>query len=415
MFNEDLLRHEYSRLVSVLVHEFGARCLPDIEDAVQAAMFSAVQKWQESEKPENPTAWLYRVARNQLIDDLRKADRRRKLLKRESVLLQADPANGKRNAPSAYEESLLHMLFLCCDPAVPEESRLAFMLRTLCGFSIPEISARLFSSEANIYKRIARARDCLRRGDVQELNLDSDEFRRRLPSVRKALYLMFTEGYLSIDPDNAIRLELCEEATRLSLMLAENPRGDQPETSALVALMLLNSARLAGRQARSGGLLFLEEQDRSQWNHDLVGRGIQWLSKSASGEQFTRFHCEAGIAATHCLAPSYGETKWQEIVRNYEVLFRIVDIPVHRLNHAMALAEIKGAKAGLATLENYLPPSWLSGSYLWFAVMADLNFRSENFDAATRDFDLALATAPSESIRNLIRRRLRHNQDAMRG
>ncbi|MEL6108941.1 MAG: sigma-70 family RNA polymerase sigma factor [Planctomycetota bacterium] len=410
MFGEHRFRHDYAKLVAVLTRQLGARYLPDIEDAVQGAMVAAVQRWGVAGAPDNPTAWLYHVAKNQVLANLRTAGRRRRLLERNHATA-TPPADREASATEPeYLDSLLHMLFLSCDDAVPDESRLAFMLKTLCGFSTAEIAARLFASEESVYKRLSRARDRLRESDASNRVLRSADFEVRTPSVRRVLYLMFSEGYLSIDGERSIRLELCEEAIRLGLLLADHPTGEHPETSALVALMLLNFARLNGREGANGGLLLLEEQDRGKWDHELIVHGLEWLQKSASGEHFTRYHCEAGIAATHCIAPSFAETQWGEIAKNYEVLFSFSEIPVHRLNHALAIAEIEGPAAGLASLRKYRPPSWLTGSYLWAAVMADLSFRNGEFDAADENLEVALATAPSEAIANLIRRRSRKNQ-----
>ena len=197
------------------------------------------------------------------------------------------------------------MLFVCCDDAIPRESRLVLALKTLCGFSTAEIALRLFTSEANVHKRLARARDRLREAppDLQTPPLET--LRSRLPSVHAVLYLLFNEGYLSAHAEQAIRRELCDEAIRLATLLAEHPVGAVPETFALLALMHLHAARLGARLDGMGGLLLLEEQDRSLWDRERMQLGAEWLERAASGEVFSRFHAEAGIAAEHCFAPSF--------------------------------------------------------------------------------------------------------------
>src|SRR5262249_38518313 len=156
------------------------------------------------------------------------------------------------------------------------------------------------------------------------------------------------EGYSSAQPDRMIRRELCDEALRLALALRDDPAGALPETDALVALMCFHAARFEARVDGMGGLLLLEEQDRSLWDRDLIQRGLDHLTRSARGETPSRYHAEAGIAAEHCLAPSYAETNWQQIVGLYEVLERIAPSPLNVLNRAIALAEWKGPEAGLA-------------------------------------------------------------------
>lgn len=138
-----------------------------------------------------------------------------------------------------------------------------------------------------------------------------DALRSRLPAVQAVLYLLFTEGYLSSRDEEAIRRELCDEAVRLATLLAEHPIGAVPETFALLALMHLHAARLRARRDATGGLLLLEEQDRSVWDRERMRIGAEWLQRSATGAVFSRFHAEAGIAAEHCLAPSFEATRWK--------------------------------------------------------------------------------------------------------
>jgi RNA polymerase sigma-70 factor (ECF subfamily) len=170
--------------------------------------------------------------------------------------------------------------------------------------------------------------------------------------------------------------------------------------------MHLHSARLSARTDGAGGLLLLEEQDRSLWDRERIGLGAEWLKQSASGEVFSRFHAEAGIAAAHCFAPSFKETRWAEISDLYAMLERVAPSPVNIMNQAVAVAEWQGPEAGLALLQALAPPSWLSGSYLWDAVMSDLHRRAGKRDIARQHMDRALASAPTEAVRALLRRRL---------
>ncbi len=160
------------------------------------------------------------------------------------------------------------------------------------------------------------------------------------------IYLLFNEGYLSAHAEQAIRRELCDEAIRLATLLAEHPVGAVPETFALVALMHFHAARLGARLDATGGLLLLEEQDRSLWDRERIQLGATWLQRAASGESFSRFHAEAGIAAEHCFAPSFAETRWKEIADLYEMLERIAPSPLHTLNRAVAVAEWQGRGGG---------------------------------------------------------------------
>lgn len=298
------------------------------------------------------------------------------------------------------------MLFVCCDEALPQESRLALALKTLCGFGTGEIALRLFTTEANIHKRLTRAREKLRQFPVNTQTPPLEALKSRLPSVYAVIYLLFNEGYLSAHQEHAIRRELCDEAIRLATLLATHPVGATPETFALLALMHLHAARLAARQDATGGLLLLEEQDRSCWDQGGIRLGIQWLARAANGESFTRYHAEAGIAAEHCLAPSFAETRWGEIADLYAMLERIDPSPLHTLNRAVAVAEWKGLDAALVLLEDLVPPSWLEGHYLWAAVLADLHRRAGHVDLAAGYREQALAAAPTDKVRDVLQRRL---------
>jgi RNA polymerase sigma factor (sigma-70 family) len=393
--------------VATLVRLAGLQHLELVEDAVQTAFMTALESWTAQGLPDDPGAWLYRVAHNRLIGDLRRrADRHR--------ILQQATGDGAANTegppaphlPDEVRDDQLRMLFVCCDEAIPRESGLVLALKTLCGFSTAEIALRLFTSEANVHKRLARARERLREiaPDLETPPLLA--LRSRLASVHAVLYLLFNEGYLAAHDQEAIRRDLCDEAIRLTTLLTEHPVGAVPETFALLALMHLHAARLAARLDDLGGLLLLEEQDRGLWDREQIQLGLQWLQRAATGEVFSRFHAEAGIAAEHCLAPSFSQTRWQQIAELYVLLERISPSPLHTLNRAVAVAEWRGPDAGLGLLQGLAPPDWLAGSYLWQAVLGDLYRRAGNREAFEKHRERALELAPTEAIRDLLRRRL---------
>src|SRR6267143_1421708 len=299
------------------------------------------------------------------------------------------------------------MLFVCCDEGIPEPSQLVLALKTLCGFDIREIALRLFISEDNVYKRLARARSQLRKFPPRTDGPSEAQITSRLPAVRKILYLLFTEGYLSSHAETAIRRELCNEAIRLTSILAEHPLGQTPETFALLALMHLHAARMSARQDGAGGLVLLEEQDRDLWDREEIQVGLALLARSAHGDVFSRYHAEAGIAAEHCLAPSLQETRWDKVVEFYSLLERSAPSPMHKLNRAVAVAEWKGPAAGLAVLDGFGPPAWLASSYIWAAVLADLHRRCGNVELATGYRTRACKAAPTSAVKQLLQRRLK--------
>jgi len=406
---EHFFRHEYGRLVAMLTRRFGVHRLESIEDAVQKALLAAVEAWPRAGLPENPPAWLYRVAYNQCAGELRRGSRRDALV-RELDDAATDSTDEPLRAFLAGDvrDDVLRMLFACCDGAIPLESQLVLALRTLCGFDVREIAERLFTTEANVYKRLARARSRLRELELVPSDLPTTELSERLPAVQTVVYVLFTEGYLSSHADGPIRRELCDEAQRLAEALAAHPVSATPETFALLALMHLHAARMPARQDGSGGLLLLEEQDRALWNQEQIRLGLSWLARSTEGDAFSRYHAEAGVAAEHCLSPSFRETRWDRIVACYELLDHSAPSALHTLNRALAVAEWRGPAEGLAILEGLAPPPWLVGSHLWSAVLSDLHRRCGHGALANQHRDAALDSAPSNAVREALERRLRH-------
>jgi RNA polymerase sigma-70 factor (ECF subfamily) len=409
---DHFFRRNYGRLVAILARQVGVHHVDLVEDAVQTALMSALTAWVAKGVPDDADAWLYRVARNQLVGTLRRDAGRLRILEGaageaavgDSAMATVTPASPRLDGEVGDE--LLRMLFICCDETIPRDSRLVMALKTLCGFSTAEIALRLFISEANVLKRLGRARERLREiaPDLDAVSLQA--LQPRLASVHVVLYLIFNEGYLSAQSDRAIRREMCDEAIRLATVLAEHPVGATPETFALLALMHFHGARLPARLDGMGGLLLLEQQDRSLWDQDQIRLGAEWLQRSARGESFTRFHAEAGIAAEHAFAPSFAQTRWEEIARLYTRLDQVAPSPLNAMNRAVAVAEWQGPEAGLAALRDVEPPPWLLDFYLWDAVLGDLHRRAGHVEDARRHLARAHAAAPTDAERELLARRL---------
>lgn len=383
-----------------------------IEDAVQWAMAQALEFWPKNQPPKSPSAWLYRVAYRQLLSEFRSSQRRDLLLithysssNDEFIDPEEEAFSGEMN------DAMLRMLFVACNNQIPIESQLVFTLKSLCGFSVREISIRLFTTEANVYKRFSRAKSFLQKNEIQNKTFEIDrllevDVTARLSSVYKVLYLVFTEGYLSSHDDMAIREDLCEEAIRLTQLLATSQFGNVPESYALLALMYFHLARLNARQDDCGALLLLEQQDRSQWNQSYITVAMDLLEKSAQGNNISRYHIEAGIAAEHCMSASFEKTNWKQIVTSYQLLNKISPSPLNILNEAIATAEWQGPEAGLSILQITNMPSWLDHSYHWYTVQADLLFRCGEQYKALEYTELAIAAAPTENIKKLLLKRL---------
>lgn len=403
---EHSFRRSYTEQVAVLSRLVGMHNIDLVEDAVQNALLKALDIWTRQGRPENPSGWLFQVAKNEVIMALRSNRHRQNLLEQHGRDLLASEAEV---SPVTFEpevrDDVLRMMLAVCDPAVPAPSQVAFALKVLSGFSVREISLHLFISEESVYKRLQRARRTLKKQDREITDLHPSAVANRSNSVHSVLYALFTRGHLSTSQNENLRADLCDEAIRLATILAQHPLGAGPKCFALLALMHLVRARLPARVGPTGGLILLENQDRSLWDQAQIHTGLTWLAKSASGDEFSRFHAEAGIAAEHCLAASFSDTRWDRIVSHYEALERVSKSPVHRLNHAVAKAECSGPKEGLAILQSTSPPTWLEGSYLWIAVSADLHQRCGLLEKALALHQQALALAPNSAIREALGRR----------
>ena len=407
---EHFFRHEYGRLVATLTRSFGVDRLQMIEDAVQTALLTALTSWNLSGVPREPGAWLAQVARHRLLDELRRNRTADRVYALDSASRVESEAPAEPPLVDEISDSLLRMLFVCCDDRLPRESRLALALKVLCGFSTREIALRLMTTEANVQKRLSRGRERLaevwRRSPEDVDTPAREQLDRRLESVLETIYLLFTGGYSSGQPNQLVRRELCDEALRLGQLVVGHPVGDQPSAWALLAVMYMHSARLETRVDGAGGLLLLEEQDRSKWDRRMIHRGLDCLTRSARGDVFTRYHAEAAVLAEHCMAPTYAETRWREIVSLYETLERLSPSPIHTLNRAIAVAEVEGAAAGLAILLALRPAAWLAGYYLWDATLGELNRRAGHCEQAVQHLRRALEAAPTDAEKALLRRRL---------
>ena len=404
---DHLFRHEYGQLVALLVRRMGIQYIDKIEDSVQWAMAQALEFWRMNEIPKSPSAWLYRVAYRYLLSELKITQQRTFLLKEHSELENNNAFFHEEEAfSSELSDSMLRMLFVTCHCEMPIESQLVFTLKSLCGFNVREIALRLFITEANVYKRFSRAKSFLQNQSLALDDFVDSDVIARLPSVHRVLYLVFTEGYLSSHADMAIRRDLCEEAIRLTKLLAASHFGKVTNTFALLALMYFHLARINARQDSFGALLLLAQQDRSQWDKEHINLALYFLNKSAKGECISRYHIEAGIAAAHCIAPSFKQTKWGEVVASYKLLHRISPSPLHILNEAIATAEWKSPQEGLVVLHSVEKPHWLANSYYWYTVKADLLLRSGEITKSHKYSMLAIKLAPSKSIKKLLTKRL---------
>ncbi len=400
-------------MVTRLTHVLGAKHLSVAEDAVQDALLRALQAWPVGGVPAQPAAWLFTVARHRALDRLRRDTWFRD---REGIITAAVLALGEQGLDEGrlpFGDADLCVMFLTCHPALSRDARVALTLKTVCGFGVDEIARAYLQPATTVAQRLVRAKRTLRDTDAVAEMPARDDLVQRRAAVLEALYLMFNEGYAAHDGEHLTRPDVCEEAVRLTRLLAIAPATACPAASALLALMLLHSARLAARTSSEGDVLLLDAQDRSQWDRARLAEGLAWFERSASGDDLSPYHVQAAIAATHAAAPDMARTDWARIVSLYDQLHRLAPSPVVQLNRAVAIAQWQGAAAGLAALDTDRLLSRLDGYYLAHAVRGTLLLQVGRPADAIQAFDRALRCGCSAPERRLVERRRTAAQRAL--
>jgi RNA polymerase sigma-70 factor (ECF subfamily) len=404
---EHFFRHEAGRLVSVLTRIFGWRNFDLVEDMVQTTLLDALESWHIRGVPDNPSGWVHQIAKNKILDALRR-DRIGERVFGEWAALRTthEPGLDELFLDTEIEDSQLRMMFACCHPHLSRENQLALTLKALCGFGNSEIARALLQSEETIKKRLQRATRDL---TDQQITLDppsASQLVERLESVHQVLYLLFNEGYSSSDGETAIRVNLCEEAARLCHLLCSHRRFSTPATHALMALMLFHAARLDARLDQSGSFLLMEEQDRMKWDQRLIRRAQEFLDESAEGTLVSPYHLEAGIAFHHCTSKSYTDTNWPAILRLYDALLTMHRSPVYLLNRAIVVAQIEGPQAGIRALDEAKQDASLRRYHLFDATLGALYLCAGNLSRAQEHLEAARQKTSSPFDHQVIDRRL---------
>jgi RNA polymerase sigma factor (sigma-70 family) len=347
----NLFRTEYRKIVSVLYRHFGFEHPEIAEDIASDTFLTAAETWGLKGLPDNPTAWLYTVARNKARDHLKHNNIFRQKV---TSAIQTDdawlPETEIDLSDKSINDSQLQMMFAICQPSLPVEAQIGLALRILCGFGIDEIADAFLSNKETINKRLFRAKEKLREEKVKIEFPQATETTKRLDSVLKTLYLLFNEGYYSTSSDATLRKELCLEAMRLNYLLIENEQFNLPEVNALLSLMCFHASRFEARMTENGEMIRYDEQDTSLWNEELITRGKYYLNQSSKGEQVTKYHLEATIAYWHTFQADSDE-KWNNILQLYNRLLITEYSPMAALNRTYALSKVKGAEAAIIEAE----------------------------------------------------------------
>jgi len=396
-----LFRTEFSRIAAVLVKYLGIGNMEMAEDITSETFLSALETWTYKGIPENPTAWLYVVAKNKAKNYLsRNQVFQQKIvpvLKNSDTVIAEDEIDlSEKN----ISDSQLQMIFAVCHPSIPAESQIGLALRILCGFGIDEIANAFLTNKETVNKRLFRAREKLRTENIQVEFPQEAELPGRMDAVLLTLYLLFNEGYYSESQDVILREDLCFEAMRLVKLLIDNESTNLPNVNALFALMCFHASRFAARKNDNGEIILYEDQDENLWDRELIARGVYYLHQGSTGNKISRYHLEANIAYWHTIKEDTAE-KWETILQLYNHLLTLEYSPIAALNRTFVLSKVKGKGAAIEEAEKLK----LDNNHYYFMLLGEL-YSGIDQSKAKENFEKALHLAKNNSDKALIEKKL---------
>jgi len=404
---EGLLRRLAPQVLGALVRRYGN--FDAAEDAVQEALIAAAGQWPRDGRPDNPRGWLITVAARRLTDLLRSEQARRRregtvatwTLPENWLAPAADRALSGDGPGATDQDDTLILLFLCCHPALSPASQIALTLRAVGGLTTAEIARAFLVPESTMTRRITRAKKSIKDSRIPFGMPPAAERADRLGAVLHVLYLIFNEGYVSTSGPSLHRTELSAEAIRLT-RIVHRMVPDDVEVTGLLALMVLTDARLTARTAPDGALIPMAEQDRSRWNTGDIAEGVALISRALPRGTPGPYQLQAAIAAIHDEAPTAQDTDWAQIQALYELLLRMSDNPVVALNHAVAVAMVRGPAAGLALLDELAGDERIADDHRLPAVRAHLQELSGNEKGAFESYRTAADRTTSIQVQRYL-------------
>ncbi len=397
-----IYKSEFGRVLASLVRILGDLDLA--EEALQEAFTVALKKWPKEGIPKNPYSWLISTGKFKAIDSIRRLIRGRELL------LENFPDNNTVNPePQVFdkfevEDDQLRLIFLCCHPSLPLDSRIALSLREVCGMNTEEIARAYLVSSETVKKRISRAKALFREKKIPYEIPSRSEIGNRMDAVLHVIYLIFNEGYSASSGEDRIRKELTDEAVFLCRKLVDLIT--TPECLGLLALLLLQESRRESRVTKSGDIIPLEKQNRCLWNQNLIQEAMQLIHQSIMSGRLGPYTLQAAIASVHAVADSVQNTQWDLIIEYYDMLLSINPSPIVALNRAIAVGMQKGPKAGLSIINKLLKENKLGSYHLIYSAQADFLKRLGLKDEAVKAYKQAIELVHQEPERRYLKNQL---------
>jgi RNA polymerase sigma-70 factor, ECF subfamily len=398
----EAFRLEWGRIVATLIRMTGDWDLA--EECAQDAFAAAFARWPADGVPDRPGAWLTTTARNRALDRLRRGKTEAAKLKEIAMLADPDPP-GHFADDSGVSDDRLRLIFTCCHPALSLEARVALTLRTLAGLTTAEIARAFLVPEPTMAKRLVRAKHKIKDAAIPYRVPPAHLLPDRMSGVLAVLYLLFNEGYSATTGSDLVRTDLSAEAIRLARVL-NSLMPAEPETSGLLALMLLTDARRAARLDDDGDVITLDQQDRTQWDIGKISEGLELLNAALRHRRVGQYQVQAAIAACHARAVDPEDTDWAQIAALYARLHEILPSAVVELNRAVAVSMADGPAAALAIVEDLDASGELDGYHLLAATRADLLRRLGRLDEAAGWYREAIAMTSTEPEQRFLARRL---------
>lgn len=399
---EAVARRSYGRLVALLASR--TRDVAGAEDALAEAFAAALVDWPASGVPDNPEAWLLTVARRRQIDAVRRE--RTGSEAADHLRLVADELAAAAEERSPLPDERLALMFACAHPALDPGIRAPLILQTVLGFDAATIGSAFLVAPATMAQRLVRAKHKIRDAGIPFRVPEHSELGERLAAVLAAVYTAFAEGWADPAGTDARRRALSEEAIWLGRLIAGLLPGEA-EALGLLALMLYAQARAGARRDEAGEYVPLAEQDPARWDAALIAEAETLLRRASALPGTGRYQLEAAVQSAHLVRQRTGRADWEAIERLYDVLLAQTGSPVVALNRAVAIAETRGAAAGLAALDALAGDTRLRDYQPYWAARAELLQRSGAASGAAEAYDRAIGLERDPAVRRFLDRRRR--------